>query len=120
MSTQPTDTPTTPYVCPTCSAPLVAEETLKGADWMMLFCPECKTSHKWRGSRIGVGIRVFFIVLWTADWVLMVVDAHWRNDSFRQILALIGAAIIVWAIVGLVQMARTAAKWKRSSSSGAR
>jgi DNA-directed RNA polymerase subunit RPC12/RpoP len=119
MSAQSPDTGTTPYVCPTCSAPLVAEETPKGADWMTLFCPECKTSHKWRGSRIGVGMRVFFIVFVAADWIFMAVDAHWRNDSFRQLLALVGVAVIAWAIVGLVQMARTAARWKRSSSLGA-
>jgi hypothetical protein len=98
--------------CPTCSGPLVAEEAHKGADWMMLSCPECRTSYKWRGTLFGVGIRVFAIVLFAADWVLMAVDAGWRNDSFRQFLAVGGLVIVAWAIVGLIQMARTAARWK--------
>ncbi|MDO8915812.1 MAG: hypothetical protein Q7W16_07010 [Coriobacteriia bacterium] len=117
MSAQSVDTPNTPYTCPTCAAPLV-EETLKGADWMTLVCPECKTSHRWRGSRMGIGIRVFFIGLWTADWVLMAVDEGWRSDPVRQFLAVAGLAIIAWAIVGLVQMALTSAKWKRSLPQG--
>jgi hypothetical protein len=112
MSAQSTGTGMTPYVCPTCSGPLVVDEARNGGDWMMLFCPECETSFKWRGSRIGVGMRVFVILLFTANCILMAVDAGWRDDSFRQLLAVGGLAIIVWAVVGLVQMARTAARWK--------
>lgn len=114
MPDNATNARTTPYVCPACSRGLDAGEAQKGADWLMLLCPGCGASYRWRGSRIGIGMRVFALVLVTADWILMVVDPGWRNDAFRQFLAVAGLGFAVWAIVGLVRMMGTAARWRRS------
>jgi len=113
MTTRPSSTEATRYVCPTCSGPLFAE---KGSDWMTLACPTCKKSYKWRGSPAGIVIRVVFILIFVGDWILMFVDAHWRASSFRQILAVVALVAAVWLIVGLIQMWRTSAKWKRQAA----
>jgi hypothetical protein len=97
-------------VCPECAGPLAAgdvEGKGKGADWQWLSCPACRRSFKWRPTRGGIIARVIFIVVGVV--YLATVPVH---DTFSLICEVTSVALIVWSLVTLILMWRTAAAWK--------